>query len=153
MTHWEVSPAASVYVAKPNPTCPTTHRGWRVPGSPMGGMTGVSLEQGLGLVDISRGHPGRRPGGERGSPRLRTPPDCYMLLIKLIRDPPRDSTRLSSFLDPLDFGAFGEWSSEVDTLIGQLTEIASEVPGRLGCYRGESPTPLLLSSSIKKIND
>ena len=27
----------------------------RVPGSPMGGTTGVSLEQGLGLTDVSRG--------------------------------------------------------------------------------------------------
>ena len=38
-----------------------------VPGSPMGGTTGVSLEQGLGLGDISRGRPGRRPGGECSS--------------------------------------------------------------------------------------
>ena len=29
--------------------------------------TGVSLEQGLGLGDISRGRPGRRPGGECSS--------------------------------------------------------------------------------------
>ena len=37
----------------------------RVPGSPMGGTTGLSLEQGLGLTDVSRGRPGRRPGDER----------------------------------------------------------------------------------------
>ena len=36
----------------------------------------------------------------------------------------------------LGFGAFGEWSSEVDTLIGQMAEIASEVPERLGCCHG-----------------
>ena len=36
----------------------------------------------------------------------------------------------------LAFGGFGEWSKEVDTLIGQLAEIASEVPGRLGCWHG-----------------
>ena len=30
----------------------------------MGGTTGVSLEQGLGLTDISRGRPGRRPRDE-----------------------------------------------------------------------------------------
>ena len=50
----------------------------------MGGTTGVSLEQGLGLTDIfRRGRPGRRPGGdERGSP-----PDYYLLFINLIRAP------------------------------------------------------------------
>ena len=50
---------------------------WRVYGSPMGGTTGVSLEleQGLGLTDISRGRPGRRPGGERSSP-----PDYYFII-------------------------------------------------------------------------
>ena len=32
----------------------------------MGGTTGVSLEQGLGLTDVPRGCPGRRPGDERG---------------------------------------------------------------------------------------
>ena len=37
----------------------------RVHGSPMGGTTGVSLEQGLGLTDVPRGCPGRRPGDER----------------------------------------------------------------------------------------
>ena len=36
----------------------------------------------------------------------------------------------------LGFGAFGEWSSEVDTLIGQMADIASEVPERLGCCHG-----------------
>ena len=30
----------------------------------MEGMTGVSLEQNLGLTGLSRGRPGRRPGGE-----------------------------------------------------------------------------------------
>jgi len=33
----------------------------------------------------------------------------------------------------LGFGAFGEWSAGVSTLIGHLAEIASEVPERLGC--------------------
>ena len=28
----------------------------------------------------------------------------------------------------LGFGAFGKWSAEVDTLIGQMADIASEVP-------------------------
>ena len=36
----------------------------------------------------------------------------------------------------LGFGAFGEGSTEVDTLIGQMAEIASEVPERLGCCHG-----------------
>ena len=36
----------------------------------------------------------------------------------------------------LSFGGYGEWSKEVDTLIGQLAEIASEVPERLGCCHG-----------------
>ena len=31
----------------------------------------------------------------------------------------------------LGFGGYGEWSKEVSTLIGQLAEIASEVPKRL----------------------
>ena len=31
----------------------------------MGGTTGVSLEQGLGLTDVPRGCPGRRPGRGR----------------------------------------------------------------------------------------
>ena len=34
----------------------------RAYGSPMGGTTGVSLEQGLDLTDIPRGRPNRRPG-------------------------------------------------------------------------------------------
>ena len=29
--------------------------------------TGVSLKKGLGITDLSRGFPGRRPRGERGS--------------------------------------------------------------------------------------
>ena len=36
----------------------------------------------------------------------------------------------------LGFGAFGEWSAEVDTLIGQVAEIASACPERLGCCHG-----------------
>ena len=36
----------------------------------------------------------------------------------------------------LAFGGFGEWSKEVDTLIGQLAEIASKIPERLGCCHG-----------------
>ena len=44
----------------------------RVHGSPIGGTTGVSLEQGLGLIDISRGRLGRRPGDERSSPRAKS---------------------------------------------------------------------------------
>ena len=57
---------------------------WRVHGSPMGGTTGVSLEQGLGLTDISRGRPGRRPGGERSSP-----PDYYFIIDKINPGPHR----------------------------------------------------------------
>ena len=57
---------------------------WRVYGSPMGGTTGVSLEQGLGLTDISRGRPGRRPGGERSSP-----PDYYFIIDKINPGPHR----------------------------------------------------------------
>ena len=56
----------------------------RVHGSPMGGTTGVSLEQGLGLTDISRGRPGRRPGGERSSP-----PDYYFIIDKINPGPHR----------------------------------------------------------------
>jgi hypothetical protein len=36
----------------------------------------------------------------------------------------------------LGFGGFGEWSAEVDSLIGQVAEIASESPERLGCCHG-----------------
>ena len=53
------------------------HQG-RVHGSPMGGTTGVSLEQGLGLGGISRGRPGRRPGGECSSV-----PDYYFIINKI----------------------------------------------------------------------
>ena len=52
--------------------------GRRVHGSPMGGTTGVSLEQGLGLGDISRGRPGRRPGGECSSVS-----DYYFIINKI----------------------------------------------------------------------
>ena len=38
----------------------------------------------------------------------------------------------------LGFGGYGEWSKEVDSLIGQLAEIASEVPERLGCCHGQA---------------
>ena len=57
----------------------------RVHGSPMGGTTGVSLEQGLGLTDVPRGCPGRRPGDERGYT-----PDYYFIIYKFnpsARDP------------------------------------------------------------------
>ena len=33
------------------------------------------------------------------------------------------------------FGGCGDWSREVDTLIGQIADIASAVPERLGCGR------------------
>ena len=36
----------------------------------------------------------------------------------------------------LGFGGYGEWSKEVDSHIGQLAEIASAVPERLGCCHG-----------------
>ena len=36
----------------------------------------------------------------------------------------------------LGFGGYGEWGKEVDNLIGQLAEIASQVPERLGCCHG-----------------
>ena len=69
--------------------CRTRALKWRAPfrrvhGSPMGGTTGVSLEQGLGLTDISRGRPGRRPGGERSSP-----PDYYFIIDKINPGPHR----------------------------------------------------------------
>ena len=51
---------------------------WRVPGSPMGGTTGVSLEQGLGLTDVPRGCPGRRSGDERSYA-----PDYYFVIYKI----------------------------------------------------------------------
>ena len=60
---------------------------WRVHGSPMGGTTGVSLEQGLGLTDISRGCPGHRPGDERSSL-----PDYYFIFDKI--NPSSPGTRL-----------------------------------------------------------
>ena len=50
-----------------------------VPGSPMGGTTGVSLEQGLGLTDVPRGCPGRRPGDERSYA-----PDYYFIIYKIV---------------------------------------------------------------------
>ena len=59
----------------------------RVHGSPMGGTTGVSFEQGLGLMDISRGRPGRRPGDERSSL-----PDYYFIIDKI--NPSSPGTRL-----------------------------------------------------------
>ena len=50
----------------------------RVHGSPIGGTTGVSLEQGLDLMDISRGRPSRRPGDERSFS-----PDYYFVIDKI----------------------------------------------------------------------
>jgi len=44
----------------------------------MGGTTGVSLEQGLGLTDVSRGCLGRRPGDERSHA-----PDYYFIIYKI----------------------------------------------------------------------
>ena len=35
-------------------------------------------------------------------------------------------------------GGYGEWSKEVGSLIGQLAEIASAVPERLGCCHGQT---------------
>ena len=40
--------------------------------------TGVRLEQGLGLTDVPRGRPGRRPEDERGHA-----PDCYFIVYKI----------------------------------------------------------------------
>ena len=42
----------------------------------------MSLEQGLGLMDISRGRPGRKPGDERSSP-----PDYYVIIYKINPSP------------------------------------------------------------------
>ena len=50
----------------------------RVPGSPMGGTTGVSHEQGLGLTDVPRRCPGRRPGDERSY----APGYYFMLMMR-----------------------------------------------------------------------
>ena len=50
----------------------------------------MSLEQGLGLTDVPRGCPGRRPGDERSYA-----PDYYFIIYKInpsARDP---RTRLS----------------------------------------------------------
>ena len=44
----------------------------------------MSLEQGLGLTDISRGRPGRRPGGERSAL-----PDYYFIIDKINPGPHR----------------------------------------------------------------
>ena len=56
----------------------------------------MSLEQGLGLTDVPRGCPGRRPGDERSYA-----PDYYFIIVKInpsARDP---RARLSpGFLDP-----------------------------------------------------
>ena len=42
----------------------------------------------------------------------------------------------------LGFGAFGERSAEFDTLIGQMADIASDVPERLGCCHGPTEAPV-----------
>ena len=44
----------------------------------MGGTTGINLEQGLGLTDISRKRPGRRPGDEYSSS-----PDYDFIIYKI----------------------------------------------------------------------
>ena len=68
----------------------------RVHGSPMGGTTGVSLEQGLGLTDIPRGRPGRRPGDECSSS-----PDYYFIIDENKSGSPPGSICLSlGFLVP-----------------------------------------------------
>ena len=53
----------------------------------MGGTTGVSLEQGLGLMGISRGRPGRRARDERALRRIN-------IIYKLTRAPGFDSAVL-----------------------------------------------------------
>ena len=40
--------------------------------------TGMGLEQGLDLTDVSRGCPGRRPGDERSHA-----PDYYFIIYKI----------------------------------------------------------------------
>ena len=67
----------------------------RVHGSPMGGTTGVSLEQGLGLGGISRGRPGRRPGGECSSV-----PDYYFIINKINPSSQGPGSPVPGFLEP-----------------------------------------------------
>ena len=70
----------------------------------MGDTTGVSLKQGLGLTDISRGRPGRRPGLLEASVALRQVNIIYTVNSIRVIPPelpgPRDSTRLSTALVP-----------------------------------------------------
>ena len=47
----------------------------------------------------------------------------------------------------LGFGAFGEWSSEVDTLIGQMAEIAWKCAGAMRTGRGKISTERASGSS------
>ena len=60
-----------------------------------------------------------------GSRRERDDPENRACEISLARLSPR-----------LGIGAFGERSAEADTPIGQMADIASEVPERLGCCHG-----------------
>ena len=53
----------------------------------------MSLEQGLGLTDGSRGYPGRRPGDERGHA-----PDYYFIIHKI--NPSTRVPPVPGFLDP-----------------------------------------------------
>jgi hypothetical protein len=72
----------------------------------MGGTTGVSLEQGLGLTDISRGRPGRRPGDERSSSL-----DYYFIIYK-INPSPLGMEQCSRVDDsPDDPGISNAWGS------------------------------------------
>ncbi len=62
----------------------------------MEGTTGVSLKQGLGLTDVPRGHPGRRPGDERSYA-----PDCYFIIYKINPSAPgSEDPSVPGFLDP-----------------------------------------------------
>ena len=84
----------------------------------MGGTTGVSLEHGLGLTDVPRGCPGRRPGDERSYA-----PDYYFIIYKInpsARDP-RARLFPGSWLGP-----YGAWNLEPGRQTEQKTP---ETPG------------------------
>ena len=104
--------------------------------------TGVSLKQGLGLMDISRGRPGRRPRDERSSL-----PDYYFIIDKINPSSPGTTTSKAFQFFGLGFGL-----SEGGPLPSGVGGASSKAPA-CGCSRPHHCGPFTAAQVVLDLSD